>query len=79
MCISFEKRLSGAVEIRYVPTMYQVADIFTESLPRDRFLFLCDKLGLKVTPMYQQLTATAAALKNTSRRSKLKGHVEEKV
>ena len=59
----------GAVEIRYVPTMYQVADIFTKGLPKDRFLFLCSKLGLKMTPVYQLLPVAEAALQNTSRRS----------
>jgi len=32
-----EKVECGAVEIRYVPTMYQIADIFTKGLPKDRF------------------------------------------
>jgi len=72
-----EKVECGVVVIRHVPTPYQVVDIFTKSLPKDRFLFLCDKLGLKVTHTYQQLTATTATPKNASGRSRLRGHVEE--
>lgn len=48
----WEKVECGAVEICYVPTMYQVANIFTKALPEDRFLFLCGKLGLQVTLVY---------------------------
>ena len=42
----------GDVEIRCIPSLHQVADIFTKGLPKDRFLFLCDKLGLKVPPTH---------------------------
>ena len=68
-----EKVECGAVEIRYVPTMYQVADIFTKGLPKDRFLFMCGKFGLKMTPMYQQLTAAEVALQHASRRVSIEG------
>ena len=39
-----EKVEYGDMEIRYVPSQHQVADIFTKELPKDRFLFLCNKL-----------------------------------
>ena len=39
-----EKVECGDVEIRYVPSQHQVAHIFTKGLPKDQFLFLCNKL-----------------------------------
>ena len=41
----------GDVKVRYIPTTYQIADIFTKSLAKDRFQFLCQKLGLKMSPI----------------------------
>jgi len=41
-----EKVESGEVEIRYVPTSEQIADILSKSLPRDKFQMLCSKLRL---------------------------------
>ncbi|GJZ54607.1 copia protein [Tanacetum coccineum] len=38
---------NGIVELYFVWTEYQLADIFTKSLPRERFNFLIDKLGMK--------------------------------
>ncbi|GKA73859.1 retrovirus-related pol polyprotein from transposon TNT 1-94 [Tanacetum coccineum] len=38
---------NGIVEIYFVRTEYQLADIFTKPLPQDRFNFLIDKLGMK--------------------------------
>ncbi|GJZ10396.1 hypothetical protein Tco_0545155 [Tanacetum coccineum] len=38
---------NGIMELYFVRTEYQLADIFTKSLPRDRFNFLTDKLGMK--------------------------------
>lgn len=52
-----EKAECGEVEIQYVPTQHQVADIFIEGLPKDRFLYLCDKLGLKLKPTNQNSAA----------------------
>ncbi|GJX39969.1 integrase, catalytic region, zinc finger, CCHC-type containing protein, partial [Tanacetum coccineum] len=36
---------NGIVELYFVRTKYQLADIFTKPLPRERFNFLIDKLG----------------------------------
>nr|GEX17208.1 ribonuclease H-like domain-containing protein [Tanacetum cinerariifolium] len=38
---------NGIVELYFVRTEYQLADIFTKHLPRERFNFLIDNLGLK--------------------------------
>ncbi|GKA85941.1 retrovirus-related pol polyprotein from transposon TNT 1-94 [Tanacetum coccineum] len=38
---------NGVVELYFVKTEYQLADIFTKALPRERFEFLINKLGMK--------------------------------
>ncbi|GJV26057.1 hypothetical protein Tco_1378752 [Tanacetum coccineum] len=42
-----EQVQNGIVELYFVWTEYQLADIFTKPLPRERFNFLIDKLGMK--------------------------------
>ncbi|GKB33309.1 hypothetical protein Tco_0872710 [Tanacetum coccineum] len=37
----------GMVELYFVTTDYQLADIFTKALPRERFEFLIPRLGMK--------------------------------
>ncbi|GJZ15217.1 hypothetical protein Tco_0550894 [Tanacetum coccineum] len=37
---------NGIVELYFVRTEYQLADIFTKPLPRERFNFLIEKLGM---------------------------------
>ena len=51
-----EKVEKGEIEIRYVPTEYQeyqVADILTKGLSKNRFQFLCTKLGLWFSPAHR--------------------------
>ncbi|GJZ24296.1 retrovirus-related pol polyprotein from transposon TNT 1-94 [Tanacetum coccineum] len=38
---------NGIVELYFVRTEYQLADIFTKPFPRERFNFLIDKLGMR--------------------------------
>ncbi|GKD45908.1 retrovirus-related pol polyprotein from transposon TNT 1-94 [Tanacetum coccineum] len=38
---------NGIMELYFVRTEYQLADIFTKYLPRDRFNFLIEKLGMR--------------------------------
>ncbi|GJZ85323.1 retrovirus-related pol polyprotein from transposon TNT 1-94 [Tanacetum coccineum] len=38
---------NGVVELNFVTTDYQLVDIFTKALPRDRFEFLLPRLGMK--------------------------------
>ncbi|GJX96227.1 retrovirus-related pol polyprotein from transposon 17.6 [Tanacetum coccineum] len=42
--INMERLENGIVELYFVRTEYQLADIFTKPLPRERFNFLIDKL-----------------------------------
>nr|GEY19226.1 retrotransposon protein, putative, unclassified [Tanacetum cinerariifolium] len=49
VCYHFinEQVENGIVELYFVRTEYQLADIFTKPLPRERFNFLIEKLGMK--------------------------------
>ncbi|GJV56493.1 hypothetical protein Tco_1457498 [Tanacetum coccineum] len=38
---------NGVVELYFVRTEYQLADILTKALPKERFEFLIEKLGMK--------------------------------
>ncbi|GKG09103.1 hypothetical protein Tco_0337849 [Tanacetum coccineum] len=38
---------NGIVELYFVRTEYQLADIFTKPLPRERFNFLIEKLSMR--------------------------------
>ncbi|GKA91026.1 hypothetical protein Tco_0812896 [Tanacetum coccineum] len=38
---------NGVVELYFVTTDYQLADIFTKALPREQFEFLLPRLGMK--------------------------------
>ena len=38
---------NGVIELYFVQTLFQLADILTKALPRDRIEFLVDKLGMK--------------------------------
>ncbi|GKC22708.1 retrovirus-related pol polyprotein from transposon TNT 1-94 [Tanacetum coccineum] len=42
-----EKMENDVVELYFVTTDYQLADIFTKALPRERFKFLLPRLGMK--------------------------------
>ncbi|GJW69600.1 retrovirus-related pol polyprotein from transposon TNT 1-94 [Tanacetum coccineum] len=46
-CQDTRKIDNGMVELYFVWTEYQLADIFTKALPRERFEFLINKLGMK--------------------------------
>nr|GEV37300.1 retrovirus-related Pol polyprotein from transposon TNT 1-94 [Tanacetum cinerariifolium] len=49
VCYHFikEQIKNGIVELYFVQTEYQLADIFTKPLPRERFSFLIEKLGMR--------------------------------
>ena len=42
-----EKTISGEINPIYVQSEYQLADIFTKPLPRDRFEKLCHAISLR--------------------------------
>ncbi|GJX05769.1 hypothetical protein Tco_0193701 [Tanacetum coccineum] len=43
----YEQVENGIVELYFIRTEYQLADIFTKSLPRESFNFLIEKLGMR--------------------------------
>ena len=47
-----EKVSAGIVEPRYVPTEFQVADILTKGLLKEKFHFFCSKLTLVNSPQF---------------------------
>nr|GFB30079.1 ribonuclease H [Tanacetum cinerariifolium] len=38
---------NGVVELKFMWTEYQLEDIFTKALPRERFKFILPRLGMK--------------------------------
>ncbi|GJR45468.1 copia protein [Tanacetum coccineum] len=50
----------GVVELYFVTTDYQLADIFTKALPRERFEFLLPRLGMKSTMADMNIPANDA-------------------
>ncbi|GJU96321.1 retrovirus-related pol polyprotein from transposon TNT 1-94 [Tanacetum coccineum] len=56
-----EQGENGIVELYFVRTEYQLADIFTKPLPRERFNFLIEKLG----ELYMLMQANYTLVVNT--------------
>ena len=73
-----EKMEKNEVEVKYVPTSHQVADVFTKRLPRSRFQFLCDKLSLRLSPVISDSHGSSGK-KTSKRESVLRGNGEEHV
>ncbi|GKA61961.1 retrovirus-related pol polyprotein from transposon TNT 1-94 [Tanacetum coccineum] len=52
----------GIVELFFVGTEYQLADLFTKALPEDRFKYLVRRLGMRcLTPKELEVLANASA------------------
>ncbi|GKA09628.1 hypothetical protein Tco_0688959 [Tanacetum coccineum] len=52
----------GIVEIFFVGTEYQLADLFTKALPEDRFKYLVRRLGMRcLTPEELEVLANESA------------------
>ncbi|GJS29394.1 retrovirus-related pol polyprotein from transposon TNT 1-94 [Tanacetum coccineum] len=51
---------NGVVELYFVTTDYQLADIFTKALPRERFEFLLPRLGMKNNMADENVPAPAS-------------------
>ena len=41
-----EKVAAGHLRVQFVPSAFQIADLFTKSLSRPQFLFFCSKLNV---------------------------------
>ncbi|GJX66965.1 putative ribonuclease H-like domain-containing protein [Tanacetum coccineum] len=46
---------NGVIELYFVNTEYQLADIFTKALGRERIEFLINKLGVSISSTYEEL------------------------
>nr|GEW29038.1 hypothetical protein [Tanacetum cinerariifolium] len=61
-CDSKEKVEKGIVELFFVRTEYQLADLFTEALPEERFKYLVRRLGMRcLTPEELEVLANESA------------------
>nr|GEY17202.1 retrovirus-related Pol polyprotein from transposon TNT 1-94 [Tanacetum cinerariifolium] len=57
-----EKVEKGIVELFFVGTEYQLADLFTKALPKDRFKYLVRRLGMRcLTPEELEVLANKSA------------------
>lgn len=64
------------IEIRYVFTSHQVADVFIKGLQRIRFKYLCDKLHMRKSPIVVD-SCSLSNKKMSKGKSDLRGNVEE--
>ena len=74
-----EKVEKGEVEIRYVPTSHQLADVFTKSLPKHRFQLLCTNLGLRMSPAQAAQSKTNEEQPSVNKKFVLRGNVGDHV
>nr|GFB92145.1 retrovirus-related Pol polyprotein from transposon TNT 1-94 [Tanacetum cinerariifolium] len=57
-----EKVEKGIVELFFVGTEYQLADMFTKALPEERFMYLVRRLGMRcLTPDELEVLANGYA------------------
>nr|GEV55890.1 hypothetical protein [Tanacetum cinerariifolium] len=65
----------GVVELYFVTTDYQLADIFTKALPRQRFEFILPRLGpLQLPPPFHQFTSSSSRIRfNMTRKPEATG------
>nr|GEW59556.1 retrovirus-related Pol polyprotein from transposon TNT 1-94 [Tanacetum cinerariifolium] len=61
--LTTEQVENGIVVLYFVRTEYQLADIFTKPLPKERFNFLIEKLGIKSTRTKSKAKVTKPAMK----------------
>ncbi|GJU13192.1 hypothetical protein Tco_1135588 [Tanacetum coccineum] len=58
----FEHRRKGIVELFFIGTEYQLADLFTKALSQDRFQYLVRRLGMRcLTPEELEVLANESA------------------
>nr|GFC02790.1 retrovirus-related Pol polyprotein from transposon TNT 1-94 [Tanacetum cinerariifolium] len=53
---------NGIIELYFVKTEYQLADMFTKALPKDRFKYLVRRIGMRcLTPAELEVLAKESA------------------
>lgn len=48
-----EKFMEGLLQLTYLPTQSQLADVFTKIMPSSHFQFLLSKLGMHTPPKFE--------------------------
>nr|GFC70944.1 retrovirus-related Pol polyprotein from transposon TNT 1-94 [Tanacetum cinerariifolium] len=57
-----EQVKNGIIELYFVRTEYQLADMFTKALPEDRFKYLVRRIGMRcLTPAVLEVLAKESA------------------
>nr|GEU77784.1 retrovirus-related Pol polyprotein from transposon TNT 1-94 [Tanacetum cinerariifolium] len=52
---------NGIIELYFVKTECQLADMFTKALPKDRFKYLVRRIGMRLTPVELEVLAKESA------------------
>ncbi|GKE59593.1 hypothetical protein Tco_1498778 [Tanacetum coccineum] len=61
-CCAQEHVEKGTIELYFVGTKYQLADLFTEALPKERFEYLVHKIGMRcMTPTQLERIAKSSS------------------
>ena len=71
-----EHQACGTINVIYIPTVQQLADIFTKALPFDRFQLLRNLLGLVHMPAMDRVEASDSVCQVSLGLDGLRGSVE---
>lgn len=64
-----DKVLEGLIQLSYLPTKHQLADILTKTLPSPQLQILCSKLGLSDSQIGPNLRGAITDITNESAKS----------